>query len=139
MSDYIYMLESHLSPDQNRVVEDVQAAAIETIGDVNKGLNDTILQTAQSGRNARARREAIDALSQTAGETTNSAVLDRIEQLLESIIFEDADHGVRVEAMDALDELPQARARRVLRKISDRHPDAQTREEATDHARERNR
>src|SRR6185437_7823849 len=27
MSDYIYMLESHLSPDQNRVVESVQAAA----------------------------------------------------------------------------------------------------------------
>lgn len=27
MSDYIYMLESHLSPDQNRVVEELQAAA----------------------------------------------------------------------------------------------------------------
>src|SRR6185436_13281833 len=27
MSDYIYILESHLSPDQNRVVEEVQAAA----------------------------------------------------------------------------------------------------------------
>src|SRR3954454_8459436 len=27
MSDYIYMLESHLSPDQNRAVEDVQVAA----------------------------------------------------------------------------------------------------------------
>jgi len=27
MSDYIYMLESHLSPDQNRVVGDVQTAA----------------------------------------------------------------------------------------------------------------
>ncbi len=27
MSDYIYMLESHLSPDQNRVVEDVQRPA----------------------------------------------------------------------------------------------------------------
>ena len=27
MSDYIYMLESHLNPDQNRVVADVQAAA----------------------------------------------------------------------------------------------------------------
>jgi len=27
MSDYIYMLESHLSSDQNRVVEDIQAAA----------------------------------------------------------------------------------------------------------------
>src|SRR5690242_2112243 len=26
MSDYVYMLESHLSPDQNRVVEEVQAA-----------------------------------------------------------------------------------------------------------------
>jgi len=30
MSDYVYMLESHLSPDQNRVVEDVQAAAGQT-------------------------------------------------------------------------------------------------------------
>src|SRR5215813_6784627 len=27
MSDYMYMLESHLSPDQNRVIEEVQAAA----------------------------------------------------------------------------------------------------------------
>src|SRR5512133_281177 len=27
MSDYIYILESHLSSDQNRVVEDVQTAA----------------------------------------------------------------------------------------------------------------
>ena len=27
MSDYIYMLESHLNPDQNRVVEEVQEAA----------------------------------------------------------------------------------------------------------------
>src|SRR5689334_22536609 len=27
MSDYMYMLESHLSPDQNRAVEEVQAAA----------------------------------------------------------------------------------------------------------------
>ena len=27
MSDYIYMLESHLSPDQSRVVENIQAAA----------------------------------------------------------------------------------------------------------------
>jgi len=31
MSDYMYMLESHLNPDQNRVVEEVQAAA----GEVN--------------------------------------------------------------------------------------------------------
>jgi tRNA nucleotidyltransferase (CCA-adding enzyme) len=27
MSDYVYMLESHLNPDQNRVVEDIQKAA----------------------------------------------------------------------------------------------------------------
>jgi tRNA nucleotidyltransferase (CCA-adding enzyme) len=27
MSDYVYMLESHLSPDQNRVISDVQTAA----------------------------------------------------------------------------------------------------------------
>jgi len=30
MSDYMFMLESHLSPDQNRVVAEVQAAAVET-------------------------------------------------------------------------------------------------------------
>ena len=30
MSDYIYMLESHLSPDQNRVVEEVQVAAAQS-------------------------------------------------------------------------------------------------------------
>ena len=30
MSDYVYMLESHLSPDQNRVVEDVQQAAAQS-------------------------------------------------------------------------------------------------------------
>ena len=29
MSDYVYMLESHLNPDQNRVVEDVQAATVQ--------------------------------------------------------------------------------------------------------------
>ena len=29
MSDYIYMLESHLGPDQNRVVEEVQAVAVQ--------------------------------------------------------------------------------------------------------------
>ncbi len=30
MSDYVYMLESHLSPDQNQVVEEVQLAAAQT-------------------------------------------------------------------------------------------------------------
>ena len=30
MSDYIYMLESHLSRDQNQTVEDVQTAAAQS-------------------------------------------------------------------------------------------------------------
>src|SRR6266540_1151650 len=29
MSDYIFMLENHLNPEQNRVVEEVQAAALD--------------------------------------------------------------------------------------------------------------
>ena len=45
----------------------------------------------------------------------------------------------REKTPDALDELPEARARRVPRKVIDRHPDAQMLEEVTDHARERNR
>jgi len=34
MSDYIYMLESHLNPDQNRVVEEVQTAAGQAVVNV---------------------------------------------------------------------------------------------------------
>jgi tRNA nucleotidyltransferase/poly(A) polymerase len=34
MSDYIYMLESHLSPDQNRVVDEVQKATGESGGNL---------------------------------------------------------------------------------------------------------
>jgi len=118
----------------------METEAVESLGDKDgSGAMAELERIVRDHRSEDVQAEAIDALSQTASETTDSAVLDRIEQLLESIIFEDADRGVRVEAMDALDELPQARARRVLRKIIDRHPDAQMREEATDHARERNR
>jgi len=53
-----------------------------------------------------------------------------VERILEASIFEDADHSVRSEALDALDRLPAARARRVLRKVIDRHPDERMREEA---------
>ncbi len=119
--------------------DEVQAEAVETIADVSEGLNETVVQTARSGKNARVRREAIDALSHAAGQISDIASLDRIEQVLEAAIFEDPDHSVRVEAMDALDELPAARARRVRRTVIERHPDSQIREEATDHDRERNR
>ena len=54
-------------------------------------------------------------------------------------IFEDPDRGVRSEAIGALEELPTDRAKRVIRKVIDRHPDAQVREEAGDLDLERNR
>jgi HEAT repeat protein len=120
--------------------EDTQAEAIETIGDVSeRGLNGTIVETARSGKNARVRREAIDALSHAAGHTSDAASLDRIEQVLEAAIFEDPDHDVRSQAIGALEELPTDRAKRVLRKVIDRHPDAQVREEAGELDLERNR
>jgi HEAT repeat protein len=119
--------------------EEVQAEAVETIADVSEGLNETVVQTARSGKNARVRREAIDVLSHAAGQISDIASLDRIEQVLEAAIFEDPDHSVRVEAMDALGELPGGRGRRVLRKVIERHPDSQIREEATDLDREPNR
>jgi HEAT repeat protein len=118
--------------------EDVQAEAVETIGDVTDGLNETIVQIVRSGKNARVRREAIDALSHTAEATKDAGQLDRIEQVLEAAIFEDSDHSVRIEAMDAVEQLPATRAKRVLRKVIERHPDAQMREEATDLEQDRN-
>jgi hypothetical protein len=78
----------------------------------------------------------IDALSHAASETSDAAFLHQIEQVLEAAIFEDPDHSVRGEAIDALEELPTERAKRVLRKVIDRQPDAQMREGAVERDRE---
>lgn len=51
MSDYIYMLESHLSPDQNRVVEEVQAAA--ALSNVNLFLTGGAMRDMLSGNRIR--------------------------------------------------------------------------------------
>jgi HEAT repeats len=75
-------------------------------------------------------------LSHAASETSDAALLDQIEQVLEAAIFEDPNHSVRGEAIDALEELSTERAKRVLRKVIDRHPDAQMREEAVERERE---
>jgi hypothetical protein len=78
-------------------------------------------------------------LSDAAGETSDARTLDQIEQILEAAIFEDPDHSVRSEAIDVLERLPAARAGRVLRKVIDRHPDEQIREQAKELEQERSR
>jgi len=52
-------------------------------------------------------------------------------------IFDDPDMSVRMEAIDALEDLPADRARRALRDVIDRHPDARVRREAAEQLRER--
>lgn len=42
-----------------------------------------------------------------------------------------------MEAIDALEDLPGERARRVLQEVIDRHPDARVRREAAEQLRER--
>ncbi len=118
--------------------EDVQAEAIETLADQADGqVSALILQTSRTGRSPRLRREAIAALGGQASSTSDPRALDQIEQTIEHAIFNDADHGVRRDALEALEELPRDRALRVLRKVIDRHPDAEIREEALDLQRER--
>jgi hypothetical protein len=58
------------------------------------------------------------------------ATLDKAQQTIERAIFSDRDRSVRMEALDALNGLPRERARRVLREVETRHPDAEVREEA---------
>ena len=67
----------------------------------------------------------------------DAQALDRAQQTIERAIFDDPDPGVRVDALDALDELPDERALRVLRDVIARHPDARVRREAEEHMRER--
>ena len=115
--------------------EEVQAEAIETLAD--HSLHPLILELAVSGRSARIRREALDAIAGALEEIGDAQLLDRAQQVIERAIFDDPDRAVQVDAIDALDHLPEARALRVLRDVIARHPDARVRKEAEEHVRER--
>ena len=118
--------------------EEVQAEAIETIADRSEqSLHPLILELAVSGKSARIRREALDQIGDAVATIDDAQALDRAQQAIERAIFDDPDPGVRVEALDALDELPDERALRVLRDVIARHPDARVRREAEEHVRER--
>jgi HEAT repeat protein/beta-lactamase regulating signal transducer with metallopeptidase domain len=118
--------------------EDVQAEAIEALGDLSEqALHPLILELAASGRTARIRREALDAIGGAVAKLADGTTLDRAQRVIERAIFDDPDHGVRVDALDALEEMTDERALRVLRDVIARHPDARVRREAEDHVRER--
>jgi HEAT repeat protein/beta-lactamase regulating signal transducer with metallopeptidase domain len=125
-----------IAREHNR--EEVQVEAIETIADhSDQSLHPLVLELAVSGRSARIRREALDAIGESVGKISDPQLLDRAQAVIERAVFDDPDPGVRVDALDALDELPDERALRVLRDIIARHPDARVRREADEHLRER--
>lgn len=118
--------------------DEVQVEAIETIADhSDQPLHPLVLELAVSGPSARIRREALDAIGEAMAKISDPQLLDRAQAVIERAVFEDPDPGVRVDALDALDELPDERALRVLRDIIARHPDARVRREAEEHVRER--
>jgi HEAT repeat protein/beta-lactamase regulating signal transducer with metallopeptidase domain len=118
--------------------EEVQAEAIATLADgAGQSLHPLILELAVSGRSARIRREALDSIGEAVAGSSDAQLLDRAQAVIERAIFDDPDPGVRVDALDALDELPAERARRALRDIIARHPEARVRREAEEHLRER--
>jgi len=118
--------------------EEAQAEAIKTIGDLPaQSIHPVILELARSGKSARIRREALDSIGEAVAKIDDGQELDRAQQTLERAIFDDPDPSVRDEALDALDELPDERALRVLRDVIARHPDARVRRAAQEHLRER--
>jgi HEAT repeat protein len=118
--------------------EEVQAEAIETIADLSApSIHPLILELALSGKSARIRREALDAVGEALAKIDDGQALDRAQQALERAIFDDPDPGVREEALDAIDELPDERALGVLRDVIARHPDGRLRREAQERIRER--
>jgi HEAT repeat protein/beta-lactamase regulating signal transducer with metallopeptidase domain len=118
--------------------EEVQAEAIETLADrPGQLLHPVILELAQTGRTATIRREALDSIADAVEKITDAQLLDRAQQAIERAIFDDPDPGVRIDALDALDKLPDERALRALRDVVARHPDARVRREADELVRER--
>jgi HEAT repeat protein/beta-lactamase regulating signal transducer with metallopeptidase domain len=115
-------------------VEEVQAEAIETLGDTeDHRLNPLLIEQALSGKSPRLRHEALDAIAHVASGTSDAQTLDKVQQTIEHVIFNDPDSDVRIEAIGALDELPRDRASRVLRNVIEKHPDAEIRQEAKEH------
>jgi HEAT repeat protein len=118
--------------------EDVQAEAIETIaGQSEQSLHPLILELAVSGKTPRVRREALDAIGGSVNKISDAQTLDRAQAVIERVVFDDPDPGVRAEALDALDELPEKRALQALRNVIARHPDARVRRDAEEHVRDR--
>jgi HEAT repeat protein/beta-lactamase regulating signal transducer with metallopeptidase domain len=118
--------------------EEVQAEAIGTLADATKGsLHPAILDLAVTGASPRIRREALESIGDSVSQTGDAQMLDTAERTMVRAIFDDPDSGVREEAIDALENLPGDRARRVLRDVIDRHPDARVRREAAEQLRER--
>ncbi len=118
--------------------DEVQAEAIETLADrEEQSLHPLILELALSGRSARVRREALDSIGDAIEKSGDAALLDRAQQTIERAIFDDPDPAVRVDALDALDKLPNERALLALRDVIARHPDTRVRREADELVRER--
>src|SRR5688572_4679718 len=118
--------------------EEVQAEAIETLADrEEQPLHPLLLELAVSGKSPRIRKEALDQIGDAVAKIGDAQALDRAQQAIERAIFDDPDPGVRVEALDALEELPDERALRMLRDVIARHPDARVRREAEENLRER--
>jgi HEAT repeat protein len=117
--------------------EGVVSEAIETLTDLSgEALHPLILELAASGQSPRVRRDAIEAIGDAVSGDSNAQLLDRAEHALERAVFDDPDSSVRMEALDAMEQLPRTRAAAVLQRVIDRHTDTRVRREAQDHLRD---
>jgi HEAT repeat protein len=117
--------------------EEVQAEALETLADSHEPLHPILLELALSGRSTGIRREAVEAIGEAVTKVGDAQLIDRAQTVIERAVFEDPDRSVQMEALEALEDFPSARAISILRDVIARHPDPRVRREAEEQVRER--
>ncbi len=129
-ADVLGVLEDVLRRHPDEVV---RKEAIDVLSSMDSPASRRILVERLSvGRSTTDRREVIEELAGARKDTRTAAEVQELARLLERLIFNDPDRGVRMEALEAVEELPRDVARTLLRNVIETHPDAGIRREAVD-------
>jgi hypothetical protein len=130
--DVLEQLDSILTAHDDELVLDEALDVLAGMSDPAADLR--IARAAHTSRSPLIRRKALELLGDAQERTDRPASTlspDELTLLLERAIFEDADSGVQLEALEvAAESLPRAQAERLLRRVAGEHSVGDIRAEA---------